>query len=137
MMTLVNCLCTTALVSMGTLAATQDQSTASQRSQEVQQETKTSTATGTTTVKTHTLNGKVESFEPGKSIKVTLPGKTVSTKSWSLDNKDWIYNVPNNLKAGDWVRITEKTDSNGHKSMTIRHSSTQGTASRSRPSSDR
>jgi hypothetical protein len=133
-MTLVNCLCTAALVCMGTFAATQDQSTPSRQSQEVQQETKTSTATGTTTIKTDTVNGKVQSFEPGKSIKVTVPGKSLSTRSWSLDNKDWTYNIPNNLKPGDWVRISEKTDNNGHKTVTVQPMN-QGTASRSRSSS--
>jgi hypothetical protein len=136
-MKFVNCLCTTALVCTGMFAATQDKNTASQQSQEVQQETKTSTPQGTTTIRTFKVSGKIESFDPGKSIKVTVPGKTVSTKSWSLDNKNWTYNVPKNLKAGDWVRINEKTDNSGHKTVTIQHSSNRGTASRMKSSSYR
>jgi hypothetical protein len=137
MIKFVNCLCTTALVCTGTFAATQDKSSASQQSQEVQQETKASTAQGTTKMKTDTVSGKIESFDPGKSIKITVPGKIVSSRSWSLNNKDWTYNVPNNLKPGDWIRINEKTDNSGHKTVTIQHSSKQGTASRSKPSSYR
>jgi len=117
--------------------ATQDKPTASQQSREVQQETKTSTPQGTTTIRAFKVSGKIESFDPGKSIKVSVPGKTVSTKSWSLDNKNWTYNVPKNLKAGDWVRVNEKTDSKGHKTVTIQHSSNRGTASRMKASSYR
>jgi hypothetical protein len=137
MKTLMTCVCTAALVCAGTFAAAQDKSTASKQSKEVQQETKTSTAKGTTKVKTDTVNGKVESFEAGKSIKVTVPGKIVSTKSWSLDDKDWTYQVPGDVKPGDWVTVSEKTDSNGHKSLTVQHSSKQGTASRSKSTSYR
>jgi hypothetical protein len=132
MKTLMTCICTTALVCAGTFAAPQDKSTASKQSKEVQQETKTSTTKRTTKVKTDTVNGKVESFEAGKSIKVTVPGKIVSTKSWSLDDKDWTYQLPGDVKPGDWVTVSEKTDSNGHKSLAVKHSSKQGTASRSK-----
>src|SRR5262249_22080994 len=135
--TLITSVCTTALIcGGGTFAAAQDKSTASKQSQEVQQETKTSTAKGTAKVTTETVNGKIESFESGKSIKVTVPGTVVSTKSWSLDDKDWTYHVPRNLKTGNWVKVSEKTDTNGHKTLTVQHSSSrshvQGTASRSK-----
>ena len=122
MKTLITCVCTTALICAGTFAAPQDKSTAAKQSKEVQQETKTSTATGTTKVTTDTVNGQIESFEPGKSLKVTVPGKMVSTKSWSLGEKDWTYHMPSNLKPGAWVTVSEKTDSNGHKSLTVQHS---------------
>src|SRR5215831_3914606 len=123
MKSLITSACTTALICAGTFAAAQDKSTAAKQSKEVQQETKTTTAKRTTKVTTETFNGKVESFEFGKSIKVTVPGKMVSTKSWSLDDKDWTYHVPRNLKPGDWVTVSEKTDSNGHKILTVQHSS--------------
>jgi len=123
MKTLITCVCATAFICAGTFAAAQDKSMAAKQSKEVQQETKTSTAKGTAKVTTDTVNGKIETFEAGKSIKVTVPGKIVSTKSWSLDDKDWTYHVPSTLKPGDWVTVSEKTDSNGHKSLTIQHSS--------------
>ena len=136
MKTLITSVCTTALICGGTFAAAQDKSTASKESQEVQQETKTSTAKGTSKVTTVMVRGKVESFESGKSIKVTVPGTIVSTKSWSLDDKDWTYHMARNLKPGDWVRVSQKTDSTGHKTLTVQHSSNrshaQGTASRSK-----
>src|SRR5215467_11262566 len=132
MKTLITCVCTTALICAGTFAVAQDKSTAAKQSKEVQQETKTSTAKGTAKVTTDTVNGRIESFEAGKSIKVTVPGKIVSTKSWSLDNKDWTYQVPSDLKTGDWVTVSEKTDSNGYKTLTVHHSAKQGTASRSK-----
>src|SRR5207237_7449271 len=57
-------------------------------------------------------NDFVESYEPGKSIKVTIPGKIVSTKSFDLDDKDTTVNVAPNLKKGDWVSVTERTADN-------------------------
>jgi hypothetical protein len=136
MKTLMTSVCTTALICAGAFAA-QDKSTASKKSQEVQQETKTTDAKGTTKVKTDMVTGKIESFEPGKSIKVTVPGKMVSTKSWSLDDKDWTYQVPENLKTGDWVTVSEKTDNNGHKTLMVKHSKAHGTASRTKSTSYR
>jgi hypothetical protein len=136
MKTLITYVCTTALICAGTFAAAQEKSTASKQSKEVQQETKTTTAKGTTKVTTEMVNGKIESFEPGKSIKVTVPGKIVSTKSWDLDDKDWTYHVAQNLKPGDWVTVSQKTDVNGHKSLTVQHSSkkahTEGSAERNK-----
>jgi len=123
-----------ALICGGTLVgAAQDKSTASKQSKEVQQETKTSTAKGTVKRTADTVNGKIESYDAGKSLKVTVPGKLVSTKSWDLDNKDWTYHVPPSLKVGDWVTVTEKADDNGHKTLTVQHSTNKshGTASRS------
>jgi len=78
MKTLITSVCTTALICAGTFAVAQDKSTAAKQSKEVQQETKTSTAKGTAKVTTDTVNGKVQNFEAGKSIKVTVPGKIVS-----------------------------------------------------------
>jgi hypothetical protein len=122
MKALITSVCTTALLCGGTLASPQDKSTAAKQSQEVQQEAKTSTAQGATKVTTDMVNGKVESFEPGKSIKVTVPGKIVSTTSWRLNDKDWTYRVPSNLKRGKWVTVIERMDSNGHKTLTVQHS---------------
>lgn len=125
--------CAAALVCGGALASAQDKPAPSKQSQEVQQETKTSNDKGTAKTTTDTVNGKIESFEPGKAIKVTVPGKVASTKSWDLDKKDWTYHVAPNLKPGQWVMVSEKTDNNGHKTLTVQHSTkkSQGTASRS------
>src|SRR5207253_4459894 len=101
----------------------QDKSTAAKQSKEVQQDTKTTTANRTVKTSTDAVYGKVESYEPGKSIKVTIPGKIVSTKSFDLDDKDTTVNVAPNLKKGDWVSVMERTANNGHKNITIKHSS--------------
>jgi len=100
--------------------AAQDKATASKQSKEVQQETKTTTANKTAKVSTETVRGKVESYEPGKSIRVTVPGKTASTKSFDVDSKDTTVNVASDVKTGEWVSVVEKTDSNGHKSVTVK-----------------
>ena len=92
----------------------------------MQQETKTTTANKTAKVAADTVYGKVESYEPGKSIKVTVPGKIVSTKSFDLDNKDATVNVASDVKTGEWVSVMEKTDNNGHKTVTVKPSPRKG-----------
>ena len=115
---------TCGIVSVFALAsfAAQDKATASKQSKEVQQDTKTMTANKTAKTSTDTVVGKVESYEAGKSIKVTVPGKIVSTKSFDLDSKDATVNVAPNLKVGEWVSVVEKTDANGHKTVTVKPS---------------
>src|SRR5205823_12000590 len=120
---LITSFCAGALICAGTFAgAAQDKSKAAKESKEVQQETKTMTGNATENMSADTVYGKVETFEPGKSLKVTIPGKIASTKSFSLDSKDWTYHVAPNLKPGEWVMVSEKTDNNGHKSLKVEHS---------------
>jgi hypothetical protein len=82
----------------------------------------TSTDTSTTKTTSDTFYGKIEEFTAGKSIKITTPGKIEGTKTFALDTKDETFHVPSNLKVGDWVSVTEKTDNHGRKVMTIAHS---------------
>ena len=113
--------CAAALIIFGSGAGfAQDTSAASKQSQETQQQSKTTNGNNQTAkVTTDTVHGRIESFEPGKSLKVTVPGKIVSTKSFDLNSKDYTYNVSPNLKQGEWVTVTEKTDNNGHKTLTV------------------
>ena len=123
--------CGTTLVFAGTfLAGAQDKSTAANQSKEVQQDTKTMTRGNTTKTSTDTVYGKVESYEPGKSIKVTVPGTIESTKSFTLDSKNETVNVASSIKNGDWVSVVEKTDNNGHKTVTVKPSTEKQAASR-------
>ena len=69
------------------------------------------------------MYGKIESYEPGKSIKVTVPGKIINTKSFDLDDKNATVDAAANLKVGEWVSVAERTDNNGHKTITIKPSS--------------
>ena len=119
---------TCAIASVFALAsyAAQDKATASKQSKEVQQETKTTTANKTAKMSTDTVVGKVESYEAGKSIKVTVPGKIMSTKSFDLDSKDATVNVASDVKTGGWVSVVEKADHNGHKTITVKPSSEKG-----------
>ena len=113
--------CVISLVLAGASFA-QDKSTAVKQSKEVQQETKTTTINKTAKTSTDTVYGKVESYEPGKSIKVTVPGKIISTKSFDLDDKNTTVYVAPTVKTGGWVSVVEKTDSNGHKTVTVKPS---------------
>jgi|ERR1051325_1828880 hypothetical protein len=121
--------CATALLLMGTMAGSaQDRSSDAKQSKEVQQDTKTMTNNGTTKSSVDTVNGKVESYDAGKSLKVSVPGKIITSKSFSLDSKDYTYNVASDLKPGDWVTVSEKTDNRGHKTLTVKHSKSHANA---------
>src|SRR5690242_21263914 len=102
--------------------AAQGNAAASKQSKEVQQETKTTTANKTAKASTETVVGKVESYEAGKSIKVTVPGKLVTIKSFDLDSKDETVNVAPSVKVGEWVSVVQKTDNHGHKTLTVKPS---------------
>jgi len=119
---------TCAIASVFALAsfAAQDKASASNQSKEVQQQTKTTTATKTAKTSSDTVVGKVESYEAGKSIKVTVPGAIVSTKSFDLDSKDATVSVAPNVKVGEWVSVVEKTDNDGHKTVTVKPSLHKG-----------
>ena len=67
--------------------------------------------------------GKVESFEPGKSIKVSVPGTVITSKSFDLSGKDVTANVPSSTKVGEWVCVRETDESNGHKIIAVSRSS--------------
>jgi hypothetical protein len=103
--------------------AQSDKSAASKQSQEVKQDTKSTTSNGSAKTSTDTVYGRVEAYEANKSLNVTVPGAVTSTKTFDLDGKDVTAKVPANIKVGDWVKVTEKTDNNSHKTITVQHSS--------------
>ena len=117
--------CAAALLGGGILTAT-DRNSADRNSQdpakaskEVVQDIKTTTASGTTKTTIDTGYGKVEAYDQNKSLKMSLPGKLVTSKSFDLTSNHEIMNVAPDLKVGDWVKAQEKTDNNGHKTLTI------------------
>ena|ERR1051326_9404254 len=77
--------CAAALALFGSYSGfAQDKSADSKQSHEVQQESRTTNGNHSATkVTTDTIRGKVEAYEPGKTLKVTVPGKLVSTKGLS------------------------------------------------------
>ncbi len=120
--------CVAALLGAGIVAA-QDRSTANTRndspstaSKEVIQDTKTITNARTTKTSRDTVYGKIEAYDLNKSMKVSVPGKVVTSKSFDLSSKNETVNVAPGLKVGDWVSVQEQTDNNGHKTLTIEKS---------------
>ena len=111
-----------------TLASAQDKATASKESKETTATNKVQTDSGTAKEKDDLVYGKVEKYEPGKSINVTVPGTIIKTKTFDLDDKNTRFNVPSNIKVGDWVSVLEKDGPNGNKSVTIKHSAKKGTS---------
>jgi hypothetical protein len=103
------------------VASAQDKGTAAKSSTETQQTTKTMTSGKTVKTTTDVVTGKVEKYDEGKSMSVTVPGKISSTKSFDLNTKDETYKMPSTLKVGDWVTVRESTDNSGHKTMTVTH----------------
>jgi len=131
MKTMMTAVCALSLA-LGTASFAQDKGTAAGQSKEVQQDTKTTTADRTVKTSTDTVYGKIESYEPGKSIKVTIPGKLVQTKSFDLDDKNTTVEAASNFKVGEWVSVAEKTDNNGHKTITVKPSSEKHASSTNR-----
>ncbi len=114
--------CAAALLGGGMLgAANRTSNDPSTASKEVIQDTKTITNSDTIKTSTDTVYGRVESYDLNKSIKVSAPGKVVSSKSFDLTSKNETFNLAQGLKVGDWVKAQEKTDNNGHKTLTIEH----------------
>ena len=95
-------------------------------SSETVQDTKTKTDSGTNKMSTDTVIGKVEAYEPGKSIKVSTPGSTEGSKTFDLSGSDLTAHVASSVKVGEWVAIKEKTDNNGHKTITVSKSKHTG-----------
>jgi hypothetical protein len=117
-----------AILIMGgaTLVCAQDKSTASNESKETTATRKVQTNSGTAKENNDLVYGKVEKYEPGKSINVTVPGTIVKTKTFDLDDKNTTFDVPSNIKVGDWVSVLEKDGPNGNKSVTIKRSAKRG-----------
>src|SRR5581483_5086787 len=111
MKSLLSIVCAAALACAGSAVAqdkTQDKSptrsdkkTASKQSKEVQQDTKTTTGNGSAKTSTDTVYGKVEAYESGKSINVSVPGTVTSTKTFDLNGNNLSIHVPANVKVGD------------------------------------
>lgn len=112
------------------LGAAQDKSRASKDSTETEQTIKTTTDAGTKTTSSDRIYGKIESYEAGKSLKITVPGKLISTKTFDLNSKHYTYHLAPDIKVGQWVTVIETTDNEGHKMLTVEHSN-KGSASRS------
>jgi hypothetical protein len=88
-------------------------------SKETVDQKKTTTDSGTKKTSDDTLIGKVDAYESGKWIRVTTPGKSEGTRTFDLQGKDLTAHVNSGVKPGTWVSVTEKTDSNGHKTITV------------------
>ena len=119
MSTILTGVCAVAMTFAGGMLA-QDKSTASKSSTDTTQTT-TKTNGNNKSMKTtsEVVSGKVESYDAGKSISVTVPGKIVKTKSFDLNDKNETVHMASNVKKGDWVTVRETTMNNGRKTLTV------------------
>jgi hypothetical protein len=95
----------------------------SQSSSEVTQQKKSVTKGGTKKTDIDTVIGKVENFEPGKSIKVSVPGTIMTSKTFDLSGNNITAKVASGIKVGDWVQVRETDENNGHKMVSVSRSS--------------
>ncbi len=91
----------------------------SKTSTETTTDTKRTTSSGTTKMKTETVMGEVKSYEPGKSIEVTTSGKIKKSRTFDLAEKDVTATVDPGVAIGSRVKVTLKTDDNGHKTLMV------------------
>jgi hypothetical protein len=128
MKSLLTPLCAVILILAGnTIVSAQDKATASKESKESTQTNKVRSNNGTAKENNDLVYGKVEKYEPGKSLNVTVPGTIIQTKTFDLDDKNTTYNVPSNIKVGDWVSVLQQDGPNGKKRVTIKHSPKKAT----------
>ena len=84
---------------------------------ETDQATKKTTNTATTKTKVHSATGTVKEYTEGKSIVVTsAKGKDVT---FDLSGNNLTAHVAPNIAVGNKVRVVEKTDNNGNKTVTV------------------
>jgi hypothetical protein len=108
-------------MSMVASAQTTNQKDKTSGSYESKSTNTTTTDANTTKTTKDTFYGKVEEYQPGKTLKISTPGKSEGTKSFALDTKGETYHL-GSVKVGDWVSVTEKADNHGNKVMTVTHS---------------
>ena len=63
-----------------------------------------------------TMTGKVTSFDAGKSIEIDAKGNPLK---YDLTSSDTVYSVSPEVANGMAVKVIEKTDAAGHKTVTI------------------
>jgi hypothetical protein len=78
---------------------------------------KVKTDSGTKKSTSHTVIGTVTELEAGKSLKVKTAAK--KTRSFTLDDNHVTTTVDPSVAVGNKVKVIEKTDAEGTKSLTV------------------
>jgi hypothetical protein len=118
MKTILTGLCALALSTGGAMFA-QDKSTAAKSSTDTQQTTTKAANGKRMTTKSEVVSGRVEDYRPGRSIRVTVPGRVIKTKSFTLNSRGETVRMASSIRKGDWVTVREMTNANGHRTVTI------------------
>ena len=108
-----------ALLAASAAVADDQKKDPSANSVEQTNQTATTTSSGTIKNKTETVIGEVKSYEPGKSIEVSVPGKVIKNRTFDLDAKDTVAKVDPAVAVGSRVKVMQKTDNNGHKTVDV------------------
>jgi len=102
---------------VGGIALARPSDPAATTSTEASSTTKTKSPSGTMKTKSHSATGTVKEFESGKKIVVTTANK--KNRSWDLDDKDTTYDVDSTIAVGSRVKVVEKTDADGKKTVSV------------------
>ncbi|MCU1275174.1 MAG: hypothetical protein JWO48_2605 [Bryobacterales bacterium] len=85
--------------------------------EEKMQTSEKTTDMGTTKTKSHSAVGTVKEYNEGKSIVVTTAkGKD---RTFDLSGNNLTANVAPGIAVGSDVKVMEKTDNSGHKTVTV------------------
>jgi len=72
--------------------------------------------TGSAKAKSFSASGTVKAYEPGKTIEVDAKG---APHTYDLTSPDTTYTISPDVAVGTKVKLVEKTDAAGHKTVTI------------------
>ena len=86
---------------------------------EQKEDTTKSTPSGTTKHSIDTVVGKVTDYSEGKSITVETPKGIKKTRSFDLSGNDLTANVAPGIAVGSTVKVVERTNNQGHKTVTV------------------
>jgi hypothetical protein len=104
---------------VGSAALAQEKKPHSSLPSETQQDTTKSTPAGTKKMSTVSVIGKVTDFTEGKSITVEKPKGLKKTRTFNLNGDNLTADVAAGVAVGNTVKVVEKTDHNGHKTVTV------------------
>ena len=108
-----------AFLLVGSAALAQEKKPKPSLPAETQQDTTKSTPGGTKKMSTVSVIGKVTDFTEGKSITVEKPKGLKKTRTFDLSGNNLTAEVAPGIAVGNTVKVVEKTDNKGHKTVTV------------------
>ena len=124
------------LVGTSALAQTDKRKEKPSLPSETKQDTSHATPAETAKTSSDIVVGKVTDYTEGKSITVEKPKGLKKTRTFDLSGIDLTANVLPGIAVGNTVRVVEKTDKNGHKTVTVQPYGKAGHRTRKKTTAD-